>query len=486
MRYCRPTLLVVFTLAVVFFATPRTVAAQTQYSIQVGAWGDEASIGNMGIGAEIRTHIYNVASSDLVNYFWVGDYLENGAFIQFGYALFGPGHYCSYGETVGDSTDCLGSAETIGYNDARWFWQYWPNPKVIEFYGGVGPANSAGPDGSWHDYQISPNLANGWNFLLDGQSVWAFNNYRATKSIDQAHIVAEEVTSAASASGRLGPVEFRNLSYLTDNYVWRQVTSLSAMSECGVVSTNCGIIPYGVSVVGPDDIMAGTGQQPNLDSVLLWPRTFTFTLSVPSEAEVSVDGNSYTSSNGSVNLPLLEGSHTVVVPEVIPIDSMERLRFLGWSDGSTDLNRTIDLSSDTSLQVNYIQQYKLSIISPISASGDGWYDQGSTASFSTDSGWQLTVTSLQVFGGWYDNSLLVSRSGSDAIQIDRPYRLRAAWGVYPLLPALLIILSAVDFVYLYKIYSGGRAGGRLNRLDTPAAATDPRTTEKRQENGNGS
>ena len=455
MCYCKPFLLVVFTLAVAFFAMPRTAVAQTQYDIQVGAWGDGASVGNMGVGAEIRTRVSNVTSPDLGNSFWVGDRLQNGAFIQFGYALFSPGYYCSYGETVADSTNCLGFSETIGYGDARWFWQYWPNPKVIDFFGGIGPANSAGSDASWHDYQISPNAANGWNFVLDGHSVWNFNNYQVTRSMDQAHIVAEEVTGTASASGGLGPVEFRNVSYLTDDYVWQQVTSLSAMSGCGAVSPNCGIIPFGVSVVGPNDIMAGTGQQPRSDGALLWPRIFTFILSVPSGAEVSVDGSSYTGSYGSVSLPLSEGSHTVVVPEFIPIDSMDRLRFLGWSDGSTDLSRFIDLSSNASLQVNYIEQYRLRIVSPISASGDGWYDQGFTASLSTDSRWRLTGTNLEVFGGWHDNGVLVSHSGSYLIQVDRPCILQAVWSVYPLLPAIVIILSTVAFAYVYKIHSGG-------------------------------
>lgn len=168
MRYWTLILLAVFTLTVALSATPRPVRAQTLYSIQVGAWGDDASRGNMGAGVEIQTNVATLASQDLLNYFWVGDNLQGGAFIQFGYALWSPGYYCMYGETIGGFTNCSGASETIGYGDARWFWQYWPNAKVDDFYAGVGPANSAGSEASWHLYQIWPNVDNGWNFVLDG------------------------------------------------------------------------------------------------------------------------------------------------------------------------------------------------------------------------------------------------------------------------------------------------------------------------------
>jgi hypothetical protein len=246
---------------------------QTTYSLQVGASGDDASVGNTGVGAEIRTHSYNVVAPDLSNSFWVGDNLQNGAFIQFGYQLFSPGYYCLYGQTVGASTNCLGSSVTIGYGNARWFWQYWPIANVTNFYTGIGPANSAGPDGSWHLYQIWPNVANGWDFVLDGQTV-SSNDFQVTKSKDAAYFVAEEVTTSTSASGSLGPVEFRNLTYWT-TYGWQQVTSLTAISGCGIFPGLCPSIPYGVSVIGPNDIMAGTGEQLRKQNELLWPSQLT-------------------------------------------------------------------------------------------------------------------------------------------------------------------------------------------------------------------
>jgi len=279
MRHCKLILLAVFTLALTFFTMPRTVTAQTQYGIQVGAWGDGASKGNMGVGAEIRTSLTPPTGQALAALFWVGDNLQNGAFIQFGYALSRPAYYCLYGETIGYQGNCFGPSDNIGYSDVRWFWEYWPNPAVPDFYYALGPANSTRPDGSWHLYQILPNVDNGWSFVLDGQTVWSFNMFHVSKSKDPAYMVAEEVTRTQSASGILGPVEFRNLSYWDGYKTWQPVRSLSAISGCGGVNPNCSIgVPYGVTVLGPNDIIAGTGEQLRQSGSLLWPLPFALTV----------------------------------------------------------------------------------------------------------------------------------------------------------------------------------------------------------------
>ena len=254
-------------------------ADQTQYALQVGALGDWTSTGNMGVGAEILTHVYDVHKPDIVHAFWVGDILANGAFIQFGYELLSPGYYCLKGETIGDHVNCQGSSERIGSGDARWFWQYWLNASVVDFYCGIGPLNSVGPNGTWHQYQIWPNVANGWNFILDGQSVFSFNNVQWTTSRDPAFMVAEETTSMPLASGNLGPVEFRNLSYLKQNG-WQQVQSLTAIAGCGALSPNCSTIPYGVASLGANDVLVGADVHQVLNNQLLWTAQVPLTLNV--------------------------------------------------------------------------------------------------------------------------------------------------------------------------------------------------------------
>jgi PKD repeat protein len=343
---------------------------QTTYSIQVGVWGDEASRGNMGVGAEIRTHLAPLVGQELSATFWVGDNLDNGAFIQFGYSIDKPGYYCTYGEMVGDHDTCLGASRSIGYDEAHWFWEYWPDGNVIHFYYVNGPAYSAGLDESWHLYQIWPNVVNGWNFVLDGKSVWSFNKFQVTKSKDPAFMVAEEVTSAPSASGSLGPVEFRNLSYLTEHITWQRVSSLKAISGCGALTPSCGNVPYGITVLDANHIVAGSGQQLRQDGARVWP-----------------------------------------------------------------------------------PQYKLTITSPFPSSGDGWYDQGTTASFSTDTAPRITNTlGILIFVGWHDErGNLVTISGTGSILMDGPHTLNAQWlGLDYLIPIAVAALLGSAIVSLER------------------------------------
>ena len=339
-----------------------------------------------------------------------------------------------YGEVNGDHTNCQGSFGTIGGKGAVWFWEYWPNAKVNDFYYGLGASNSSGPEGAWHLYQILPNAANGWSFILDGQPVSSIDSVQWTKSKDPVYAVAEEVSGTSSTSGNLGPVEFRNLSYYSQDG-WHTVSTLKAISGCGGLTPNCEIpIPYGVTILGANDFIAGTGEKVRKDGELLWTkgevlpsRSYLLTLIVPSGAQVVIDGATHYSEDTSLSLSA--GPHWINVPEFVQINKTRRLEFLVWSDGSTDLNRMIDLSSNVSLQASFIQQNTLGIISPLPASGEGWFNEGTAAIFSTDASPRLTNTlGIMIFRGWYDEAgNLVTYSGTGSIVMNRSHNLEARW-----------------------------------------------------------
>ncbi len=458
---------------------PSAHAAGNQYALQVGAWGDEVSRGNMGVGAEILTSIYYVSHPGIDHSFWVGDDLANGAFIQFGYELSSPGYYCLYGEVIGDHTNCQGSSEMIGSGDPRWFWQYWPNPYVVDFYYGIGRARSGGPNGAWHHYQIWPNVANGWDFVLDGQTV-SFNSFQSTTSKDPAFVVAEEVTSLPSASGNLGPVEFRNLEYLAQNG-WQQVQSLTAYSGCGGLSPNCGTIPYGVASLGANHIVAGAGVQQALNNQILWTVNPTLILQVPSQVQVTIDGASQ--KPGMVQMTTSIGLHNVSVPSFVQLDAGTRLRFIYWRDGSqvvTDPNIIIDLRSNERAEAIYVTQYQLNLISTFSASGGRWYDAGSTAYFSTVTSPQVLLgeeIGFSTFNGWYENSFLLSSSTNASLIMNGPHTLVADWQnvQMPQHQVFGVIMFAAAFVLiiliLRKVTAGVQVPSRAKGAGTSGART---------------
>jgi hypothetical protein len=136
----------------------------------------------------------------------------------------------------------------------------------------------------------------------------------------------------------------------------------------------------------------------------------------------------------------------------VEIDSTSRLRFANWSDGTKELSRKIELNSDTNLHAIYVQQYKLTIASLYPSSGEGWYDEGKSAHFETDTTPHVTNTlGLSIFGGWHDeNGELVAKSGGGSIEMLGPTTLQVYW--LPLDYLILIaVASILGFVYLFRV-----------------------------------
>ena len=423
------------------------------YNLQVGAFGDGGSIGNIGVQVEIRTHIYTITAPVLSDAFWVGDNLANGAFIQFGYELQVRGSYCTYSVVVVGHISCQGPTTSVGDGDPRWFWEFWPNiqdPSTYSFgmdqFGGF-----VGSEGSWHNYRIIADPA-GWNLELDGLSV-AVVNSPSIESSQPAYVVAEEVTSKPQASGNLGPVEFRNLGYYK-NSAWHGVETLNAISNCGALNPYCGVsIPYGVSVEGPNDILTGAGMKLRQDGEYLWG-SLTLTITFPISGVVMVDGKDYDS--GSIKLAVPPGLHSLSIEPIVQFDNGSRLRFDHWSDDSLAINRTLRVNSDISLEGIYVSQYELIIESQYPTAGGGWYDVGSIANFSTSHYPIYANNSLWSFSGWYNqNGILITNLGSGSILMDSSHVLEARWHAdYTLVYVAVITVGLV--VVLFVVYSRKR------------------------------
>ena len=241
------------------------------HHVQVGAWGNIDSVGNEGVQVEIQTSSYNV-SNQAQDAFWVGDVLNNGAFVQFGYLILSPGYYCLSAHITGNGTDCSGIDDKVGFSDSRWFWSYFPNVRAVnDWYYEFGSINSAGSNGTWHLYSILPGPSGDWNFQMDGVTVYATNFPSATSS-SPAHVVAEK--ASGSYQTQLGPVEFRNLAYLGNDTLWHGTSSLTPIAGCGYGDrVPCNVaIPYGVESIGANDIMAGSNVSTPSGDQPIWQR----------------------------------------------------------------------------------------------------------------------------------------------------------------------------------------------------------------------
>ena len=245
--------------------------------VQVGAWGDQASVGNSGVQVEIRTNAYNVSGRG-TDAFWVGDVLGDNAFVQFGYLILSAGYYCLNGHVTETGALCLGADDNIGFSDARWFWVYFPNVHAVnDWYYGFGSANSAGSNGTWHLYSIQSSSASDWNFVMDGVAVYS-SNFPFTTSTSPAHLVAEK--ASGTYLSQLGPVEFRDLAYMGNDSFWHATSALRLIDGCGsAASTPCTVSTvYGVESAGPNDVLAGSGLSMPDSGQLVWEQQSTCTL----------------------------------------------------------------------------------------------------------------------------------------------------------------------------------------------------------------
>jgi len=191
----------------------------------------------------------------------------------------------------------------------------------------------------------------------------------------------------------------------------------------------------------------------------------TLEVDVPNSVAVSVDG--VNGSGGSIQLVLATGIHTVSVPEIVQIDNVTRIEFTTWSDGSADENRSVALNHDIVLHANYVTQYRLQLISPVSVGERGWYDAGSNAMLSIPS--QITpmngvlgiLGAKWVFQGWTEDGHRVSGSTIAQITMDAPHIVGVILTADFNLP--ITILGTLSILLAFTILYSKRRSQKRNR-----------------------
>jgi hypothetical protein len=114
---------------------------------------------------------------------------------------------------------------------------------------------------------------------------------------------------------------------------------------------------------------------------------------------------------GGLNVILKPGYHTIAIERIYQETNLVRYLFDKWNDNSTNLEKTINLNSDTYIGIYFKTQYYLQANSsydiPISFLGTGWYDEYVTATLSIDKPLVTVGNTRYVFKYW-----IVERPGS--------------------------------------------------------------------------
>jgi hypothetical protein len=331
---------------------------QGQPSYQVGALGDDTSRSNLGVAVQIQTHSYD-SYPGAFDYFWVGNNLADGSFVQFGYSI-EPGTYCLRGASIAGKYTCFGPSEQILDSDARWQWQYWPNREGHDFYYQIGPAGSAGANGTWHEYKIVSSSNNSWIFEFDHVPLSTLNVH-AQISSDPAYIAAEKSAISSSLIENLGPVEFANLSYLTPSG-WRPVDSLVSFANCGQ-SPPCAENPYGIESLRQNLIIAGSGLSRPTSGSLLWTSGYsTLAVHVPQNVKFDISFLSEQRSyQGAALVSIPKGMYayvTISTPSVQTAGPLGELgardQFEDWTGDINSGNLTIRVLMNVNRQISSV------------------------------------------------------------------------------------------------------------------------------------
>jgi hypothetical protein len=120
------------------------------------------------------------------------------------------------------------------------------------------------------------------------------------------------------------------------------------------------------------------------------------------------------------------------------------------------------------LGAHYLTQYQLVIKNnaPAKASGAGWYDAGSLASYSIATAQYRTGGVLDLLGakgtfqGWFEDGRLISSSGSGSIEMVGPHTITAEWRIDYTIPIIIVALVGAGFGSTAYLSSRRPGGGR--------------------------
>ena len=347
--------------------------------------------------------------------FWIGESLQNGAFLQIGYEIPNASGYYPSGCSV---SGCNGSVY-LEQGVATWFWEYFPaGYNGSKFYGSIGGNDSAGLNGTFNEYSFKSS-GDIWSFYVDNKAVGSVD-LGTSSSGSSAPSAFAELANVNSNDAKMLLVIFRNLSVDQNG---RAVLAPDGYSYIGYgKNSETGLSnPYGVKEASglADFFEVGSGIPRIANGTALWSNIYH--LSIASEYG-NATGGGYYSVFSKVN---------ITVPEYVYLSHGVRAVFDGWSgtgvgsySGPDDF-ASVAMNENITEVANWQLQYLVEVGSAFgSASGSGWYYPNSTTSISMKADTTNTSEGVrEVFVQWNNGAKNLSLTAT----VSHPINFSAVW-----------------------------------------------------------
>ncbi len=346
--------------------------ANAQYWFQSGVRSSQNYSFNNGASISIET-VYPQQLQYGSFGFWVGEILNNGAFIQVGYEI--PNQSGYYPTNCSPNTKCTGKV-IVKKGEPSWFWEYFPSgDNSNSFYGSVGPNDSVGPNGTFNTYSFK--YVNGeWNIYLNSELIGSVN-LGTSNSGQNVPTVFGEYANSNNNNTYMEPVTFSNLTVYKNGIPEKVSTGYSYIGY-GTGSLHNLRNNYGVKEVAPyvNVFEVGSGLPTPANFTTLW--SYGYYLKVISN--YGYRANAQYSPYANFNLS---------EPKYVYLSNNTREHFVGWRGAGTGsytgiLNSTkITIYSNITETALWQTQYLVNVSSSYgNVTGSGWYDNGTTATIS--------------------------------------------------------------------------------------------------------
>ncbi|MDE1869883.1 MAG: hypothetical protein KGH71_02750 [Candidatus Micrarchaeota archaeon] len=369
--------------------------ASAQYWYQYGVRAGQSASQNSGASVSIQTITPQESKSGSLGY-WVGENLDNGAFLQMGYVVENQsGMYPSNCNLDG----CSGY-EHLTAGGTQWFYEYFPSGYNGGFLGRLGPDNSVGANGTFHNYAFYYSGGR-WLFSLDGVVVGNVS-LGSSSSGPSMPVAFGEVANTTGVISSVAPVIFSNLSVYKSGRFMPAQQGLSYIGY-GVGSKTNLRNPYGVQELDNriNYFEMGLGLPQPSNNTVLWSLGYGLRIN---SAYANISGNTNYVAYSTV---------AISAPQIVQINATARMKFVGWqgvglgSYTGASNSTTVTMNSNLTETAIWQKEYYLNVTSQYgTAFGAGWYSNSTIVKYGVESNISQTgAASREIFEGWSNGNM---------------------------------------------------------------------------------